>query len=224
MRSAEGSQRSPALLDLALVLALSAQCAPGVSPQTLAAIAHTESRFNALAIGVNRGAAVRQPKTREEAARVARRLIASGANIDLGLAQINSSNLGWLRLTVEDAFDPCRNLTAAGTVLRAGFDPASTGSDRQQALRVALSRYNTGHPDRGFRNGYVARVEASAARLGLAVSAPPLSEAASGSFPAQVALTPVAPPAAWDVFARASASAVVLFAPATQTQTWSVIP
>ena len=124
------------MLDLALVLALSAQCAPGVSPQTLAAIAHTESRFNPLAIGVNRGAAVRQPRTREEAGRVARRLIASGANIDLGLAQINSSNLGWLRLSVEDAFDPCRNLTAAGTVLRAGFDPASTAFDRQQALRV----------------------------------------------------------------------------------------
>lgn len=213
------------MLDLALVLALSAQCAPGVSPQTLAAIAHTESRFNALAIGVNRGAAVRQPKTRGEAVRVARRLIASGANIDLGLAQINSSNLGWLRLTVEDAFDPCRNLTAAGTVLRAGFDPASTGSDRQQALRVALSRYNTGHPDRGFRNGYVARVEASAARLGLAVSAPPpLVEAASGSFRTQASPNSVAPPAAWDVFARASASAVVLFAPASQTQTWSVIP
>tara|TARA_R110001606_G_scaffold71247_9_gene163321 strand:- start:48279 stop:48917 length:639 start_codon:yes stop_codon:yes gene_type:complete len=212
------------LLDLALVLALSAQCAPGVSPQTLAAIAHTESRFNPLAIGVNRGVAVRQPRTREEAARVARRLIVSGANIDLGLAQINSSNLGWLRLTVEDAFDPCRNLTAAGTVLRAGFDPASTAFDRQQALRVALSRYNTGHPDRGFRNGYVARVEASAARLGLAVSAPPLSEAASGSLPDQVAPDPVAPPAAWDVFARATASAIVLFAPASQTQTWSVNP
>jgi len=210
------------LLDLALVLALAAQCAPSVAPQTLAAIAHTESRFNALAIGVNRGAAVRQPRTREEAVRVARRLIASGANIDLGLAQINSSNLGWLRLTVEDAFDPCRNLTAAGTVLRAGFDPASTGYDRQLALRVALSRYNTGHPDRGFRNGYVARVEASAARLGLAVFAPPLTEAVSGSFPAQVAPPPVAPPAAWDVFARASA--VVIFAPASQTQTWSVIP
>ena len=106
MGSAAGSQRSSALLDLALVLALSAQCAPGVSPQTLAAIAHTESRFNALAIGANRGGAVRQPRTREEAVRVARRLIASGANIDLGLAQINSSNLGWLRLTVEGRLRP----------------------------------------------------------------------------------------------------------------------
>ncbi len=212
------------MLDLALVLTLSAQCAPGVSPQTLAAVAYAESRFNTLAIGVNRGTAVRQPKTREEAAWVARRLIASGANIDLGLAQINSGNLRWLRLTVEDAFDPCRNLTAAGRVLRAGFDPASTG-DRQQALRVALSRYNTGHPDRGFRNGYVARVEASAAQLGLAVSAPaPLIESVAGPIKDPVAPNPVAPPADWDVFARASASTVVLFAPARKTQTRSVIP
>ena len=140
------------MLDLALVLALSAQCAPGVSPQTLAAIAHTESRFNPLAIGVNRGAAVRQPRTREEAGRVARRLIASGANIDLGLAQINSSNLGWLRLSVEDAFDPCRNLTAAGTVLRAGFDPASTAFDRQQALDIGRGEGGL-HRHQGCRQG-----------------------------------------------------------------------
>ena len=41
------------MLDLASVLALSQSCAPSVAPQTLAAIAHVESRFDPLAIGVN---------------------------------------------------------------------------------------------------------------------------------------------------------------------------
>ena len=209
------------MLDLALVLALSAQCAPGVAPQTLTAIAHAESRFDPLAIGGNRAAAVRQPRSRGEAIATAKRLISSGANIDLGLAQINSANLDWLRLSIADAFDPCRNLAAAATVLRAGYDATPSHGDRQQALRVALSRYNTGHPERGFRNGYVARVEASAMRLGLAEPGP-LTPAGPQGPASDPALEPVSPPAAWDIFARANAA--ILFVPASQTQTWSVIP
>ncbi|WP_312573103.1 lytic transglycosylase domain-containing protein, partial [Brevundimonas sp.] len=169
------------MLDLAFVLTLAAQCAPDVSPRTLAAIAHTESRFDPLAIGVNNGPAVSRQGSITQATATARRLIAEGRNIDLGLAQINSANLGWLNLSVEAAFNPCRNLEAAATVLLGGYAPRSTEpAARQQALRVALSRYNTGHPQRGFLNGYVGRVEASAVRLGLAapLALPPMPEAA----------------------------------------------
>lgn len=193
------------MLDLALVLALSQACAPATAPQTLAAIAHVESRFDPLAIGVNRGPRPpRRARDAREAAAISRALIARGANLDLGLAQINSANLGWLGLSVEDAFDPCRNLRAAATVLHAGYRPlAETAAARQAALRLALSRYNTGDARRGFRNGYVAKVERAAADLNLAtaVAPTPLSLAAGG---------PVAPPPEWDVFAR-GASAVVIF-------------
>ena len=216
------------MLDLALVLALSTQCAPSVSPQTLAAVAHAESRVDPFAIGVNGGSAVRQPRTRTEATRTARRLIASGANIDLGIAQINSDNLDWLGLSVEDAFDPCRNLAAAATVLRAGFRPTSDRpADQQRALRVALSRYNTGHPDRGFRNGYVARVEASSVRLGLTSTASVASPAVDGlgdPILLNPEPAPAAIPAAWDVFARGPESSVLLFPPDPQVQTRSVVP
>ncbi|MBX3484467.1 MAG: lytic transglycosylase domain-containing protein [Phenylobacterium sp.] len=195
------------MLDLNLILALSQACAPQVAPETLAAIAYAESRFNPIAIGVNRGPRPARPaRDAADAARIARGLLARGANLDLGVAQINSDNLDWLGLSVEAAFDPCRNLAAAGVVLRAGYRPAK-GVDRQTTLRVALSRYNTGHPERGFRNGYVARVEAAAATLGLQVLRPvePLADAP----PPQP--SPPSPPPDWDVFSRARTSLVLTF-------------
>lgn len=36
---------------------------------------------------------------------------------DVGLAQINTSNFGWLNLTMATALDPCRNLAAGARVL-----------------------------------------------------------------------------------------------------------
>lgn len=191
------------MLELAAVLALSTRCAPSVAPETLTAIAWVESRFDPLAIGIN-GTASRPPRARDRAGaiRQARRLLASGANLDLGLAQINSDNLDWLGLTVEDAFDPCRSLAAASTVLRAGYRPSDDSArSRQAALRIALSRYNTGDAERGFRNGYVARVERAAARLNLTRSAP-----WTGGPNLQHSTTTLqghSPPPAWDVFARA---------------------
>lgn len=47
-------------------------------------------------------------------------MISAGRRVDLGLAQINSKNLGWLGLSVEAAFDSCQNLAAAARVLQAG--------------------------------------------------------------------------------------------------------
>ena len=199
------------MLELAAVLALAQACAPSVAPETLAAIAHVESRFDPLAIGVNHGGQ-RPGRARDaaEAVRVARELMARGANIDLGLAQINSSNLSWLGLSVEDAFDPCRNLDAASTVLKAGYRVSGdTAADRQSALRIALSRYNTGDAGRGFRNGYVARVEAAAVTLRLA--APPRPQPTLFAVAAQAAPVslPIAPSPAWDIFGRPAADLVV---------------
>ncbi|WP_312405884.1 lytic transglycosylase domain-containing protein [Brevundimonas sp.] len=203
------------MLELAAILALSARCAPEVSPMTMAAIAHAESRFDPLAIGVNNGSAPARPRTAAEASRIARRLIAAGANIDLGLAQINAANLSRLGLSIEDAFDPCRSLEAGAAVLMAGYRPASDHPDaRQQALRVALSLYNTGHPRRGFRNGYVARVEASAARL----MGAPLQPAAPAPSPLPVVrLSAPLPTPTWDVFGRAEASPRLLFSASSES-------
>jgi len=56
---------------------------------------------------------------------------------DYGLAQINERNFGWLGLTYKTALEPCASLHAAAQYL------------------VAMSVYNTGDRERGFRNGYV---------------------------------------------------------------------
>lgn len=199
------------MLELAAVLSLAAACAPTVAPQTLAAIAHVESRFDPLAIGVNRGGPPpRRARDAAEAAVIATRLIDRGANIDLGLAQINSANLEWLGLSVAEAFDPCRNLAAAGAVLQAGYRPAGDAPRaRQEALRITLSRYNTGDARSGFRNGYVGKVERAAQRLALTLP-PPIAPAASTEATVAPVLLPAAP---WDIFARAQPN-VLVFSPA----------
>lgn len=150
-------------LDAATVLALAAVCAPDVAPSTLLAIARVESALDPLAIGVN-GPGRRPERARSlaEAVRSAETLLARGASLDLGLTQINSRNLARLGLSLSDAFEPCASLRAAGDVLAADYRRASPPRDQQARLRVALSLYNTGHPERGFRNGYVSKVAAAA--------------------------------------------------------------
>jgi type IV secretion system protein VirB1 len=183
------------------VTTLAAGCAPMTAPSTLAAVAKVESGFDPLAIGVN-GAHRRQlhPSSRAEAVITATRLIASGQNIDLGLAQINSANLMRLGLTVERAFDACANLEASGRVLQTAYSLSLTEAGHPNlAVLKALSIYNTGRPDRGFRNGYVAKVMAAAATIPAVPVLPP---------------SPKPAPPAWDVFAQVESRASFVLTPA----------
>lgn len=140
--------------------ALSQQCAPGVSHQTMAAIVKTESGFRPLAIGINGGAKlIRQPDSKAEAVVTANWLISNGYNIDMGLGQVNSANLLRFGLSVDGAFDPCTNLSTAAAILTASYKLArSKGHAEQPAVYAALSAYNTGSLSRGFSNGYVQKV------------------------------------------------------------------
>jgi type IV secretion system protein VirB1 len=170
------------ILELATFLELAAACAPGVAPETLAAIARVESGLDPLIIGINeRGAAPVRSATPAEAAARATALIAAGKSVDLGLMQINSRNLGWLELTVEHAFDPCRSIAAGARVL------------------TAFSAYNTGSPSRGLANGYVARVVSARAAM---AAAPARPSPAPLPGPAPAACAP-----SWDVWARCPAAA-----------------
>jgi type IV secretion system protein VirB1 len=170
-----------AALTLAAFVQLAGQCAPNVASETLAAVARTESAFRPLAIGINGpGGGSVQPSTVAEAVERASTLIAAGRSVDLGLMQINNRNLAWLGLTIADAFDPCRSIAAGAKVL------------------TAFSGYNTGHPQRGFSNGYVARVVASHQRN----SGDPAAAVAPAAAPVAAApTTSPAPADHWDVWA-----------------------
>ncbi|WP_062236782.1 lytic transglycosylase domain-containing protein [Aureimonas sp. N4] len=148
------------VLELAAIIELASKCSPTVAPETMAAIIRVESGFNPYAIGINAGTPLdRQPSSADEAVAQAVVLLKAGANIDLGLGQINSSNLEWLGLTVADAFDACRNVAAAARVIESGFRSARPkAAGDKDALHMALSAYNTGSHERGFRNGYVRKV------------------------------------------------------------------
>ena len=169
-------------MDPTAVMALALQCAPTVHPATLAAIVAHESQGSVYAIGVNNGPQLRrQPADAYEASRVAASLVRRGFSIDMGLGQINSNNMTRLGLDFRSVFNPCTNLGASARVLTINYRNAlATTPDRQRALRVAFSLYNTGHSSRGFRNGYVRKIENSARRIAAAVvSARPLSQAAA---------------------------------------------
>jgi type IV secretion system protein VirB1 len=148
--------------DAAAIMMLASQCAPSVAPQTVAAIVRTESRGHQFALNVNGGKQPAAQSNAADAAATARRYINAGYSVDLGLGQINSRNLRGLGLTLETIFEPCTNVAALGTILSANYKSVRPGRHPQEALRMALSMYNTGSSSRGFANGYVGKVVASA--------------------------------------------------------------
>lgn len=209
----------------AAILGIAAQCAPGVAPSTIAAVVHTESKGYQFALNVN--GVARQPVRPASAAaagQIARAYIARGYSVDLGLGQINSQNMAALSLSWENVFDPCINIGAAGKVLAGNYRRVSSGRLPQEALRIALSMYNTGSQTRGFRNGYVGRVLNNA---GIFNGAAAMNYSPEPQLPAkpETAVLPRtmladlaaenigntgqvaaadAPPPTWDIFARAA--------------------
>lgn len=136
-----------------------AACAPTVAAPTVQQIIDVESNGNPLAISVNGANLSFQPQDAGDAATIARSYIQAGYTVDMGLMQVNSTNLSRLGYSVEDMFDACKNLRAGSTVLTNFYKLAVTQypGNPQAALQAALSAYNTGSFTAGFANGYVAR-------------------------------------------------------------------
>lgn len=209
-------------MPLTLALGLAKACAPAVAPETLLSVARAESHLDPLVIGVNgRPRQVLHPSSPAAAGRLARSLLAQGRNLDLGMTQINVRNLRRLGLSVEEAFDPCRNLAGGAAVLVDNYLAARRSTEPQAALRAALSTYNTGDPSRGLRNGYVAAVQRAATQLvpalaafGPTTSAPDSVRIAPVAIAAEAASAPEASsPPPLDVFARGAPASLVWFTP-----------
>jgi type IV secretion system protein VirB1 len=128
------------------------QCAPMVHVQTMTSLVKVESSFNPYNIGVVDGRLARAPRTREEAIATAYNLEKLGYNWSAGYAQVNKKNFKRLGLTIETAFDGCKNLAAGGTILAECFAGAlKKFPDQQSALRGAFSCYYSGNYQTGFR-------------------------------------------------------------------------
>ena len=77
----------------------------------------------------------------------------------MGLAQINQTHFAEYGLTLDTAFEPCRNLKAASGILEACYVRASKrGGTEQTALRDAFSCYYSGNFTTGYKTGYVINV------------------------------------------------------------------
>jgi len=153
------------VIDIQSFTNLAHRCGPTVATLTLAAVAETESRFESMAAFDNTNRRSWIFRTQSEAVSTVEHLIATGHSVDLGLMQINSANLYRLGMTLREAFDPCKSISAAAALLSNNYLRAQGSSTQQSALRDALSAYNTGSRRRGYRNGYVRKIETAAAKL-----------------------------------------------------------
>ena len=159
------------MMDLPLFIEHAQACAPAIEAVTLAKIAKQESALRPWALSVNypNGTArklgepggyarlQKQPSSKDQALRWAKRLIEQGHTVSFGLMQISSQNLARLGYTLEQAYEPCTNIKIAGMLLQQKLASAKTLAPGNP-LPVALSLYNSGDLRMGFSNGYVSGV------------------------------------------------------------------
>lgn len=134
------------------------QCASSSDPSVLRSVAHVESHFDPLALHNDTKHISVAALSLAASAEKAKQWISQGYSVDIGLMQINSGNLSAMGMTVEDALDPCRSLAAGSRILQSAFAVGSSESERQAAILISLSRYNTGRALAGIANGYANQV------------------------------------------------------------------
>ena len=152
---------------------IASACAPDIPIVTLRAIVRAESAFHPYALsldypqrtakeqGFSGGQILlaRQPRTLREARSWAKWLNHQGKSVSIGLMQVSTKHLVDLGLTADQLFDPCTNVRAGAEIFQAKYQKAAAHSGPgQEALREALSEYNSGSSIVGFDNGYVATV------------------------------------------------------------------
>jgi type IV secretion system protein VirB1 len=137
---------------LATLAAYLQTCAASVAPDTMRAIISVESRGYIYAINDNTARAAycvpgsaAYPCSRREAAAIAGRTIALGHSVDVGIAQVNSSNFRAYHVAATDMLEPCENLKAGSAILAAAYRTARARfPDQREALWHAIMAYNTG--------------------------------------------------------------------------------
>lgn len=130
-------------------------------------IMQVESNRNPFAINVNKeGKSLISfsPKTKIEASKVAKDYITQGYSVDIGLMQFNSKNLNlktFNNLSIDDLLDPCTNIKAGSDIFYLAYENTNSKLSKEERTKRALSVYNTGDEENGFKNGYVAKYDNS---------------------------------------------------------------
>lgn len=154
--------------------ALIMACTPAnVSSDTMSHIVNVESFKRPNAIGYkivkNDGSVFRltaQPKNREEAVAWASWFMENGYHFDAGAAQVNSRNFKKYNLDINTIFSACENIRVGGEILAECYSRALPKYvDPQVSLRAAISCYQSGNFNTGFKTGYVQKVIDSKMRM-----------------------------------------------------------
>ncbi len=164
------------------------QCAVDVAPSTMTAIVRAESGLWPWSIDDDTTGKSYHLPTENAAIAMAKTLRAQGHNFDLGLAQVNISNVpaGW---TFRQAFSPCANVRVGSHILWSDYQSAvASWGPGLTALKHSLEAYNSGQNYGDLR--YVAAVEHAA---GYAVPAiGPIALKARPAMPGEAAPPTVA--------------------------------
>ncbi|PHJ03285.1 lytic transglycosylase domain-containing protein [Campylobacter fetus] len=134
---------------------------PNVSSPIIKQIIQIESNFNEFAINVNKIGSF-TPKTKDEAINLAKKYISNGYSVDIGLMQFNSKNLNsklFLHYSIDDLLDVCKNIKAGSDLFYLAYESTDPNLDKNERINKALSVYNTGNQQLGFKNGYVAKFD-----------------------------------------------------------------
>ncbi len=137
------------------------QCVPAeVSVQTVQQLIAVESHGDPLALNINiPGKSPRKVHAANIAAAVGiiQDSLFHGWTVDIGLTQMNTRTIAKKGYSFVDMLDPCKNIRAGALVLKDNYQAAAISrGPGQDALKAALSAYNTGSFTGGILNGYVA--------------------------------------------------------------------
>jgi type IV secretion system protein VirB1 len=162
------------------IIRLQSTCLPTAPLSTLRAVIQVESSGNPNAMqidfpktlikrwGLTEGALrlKRQPINQREALNWLAYFQSYDIFVDLGLMQVSTAEAKRRGISPASLLEPCTNLQVGWQVLEDAYQiEKKTYGPGQEALQHAISRYNTGDPQRGIANGYLARVLAAVRRL-----------------------------------------------------------
>ncbi|ACD21629.1 transglycosylase SLT domain-containing protein [Paraburkholderia phytofirmans] len=133
---------------------------PGVDRRLSASLVRQESNFNPYAIGLDgKEVLYLQPRSYQEAVQTAVNLMREGKGFSVGLSQIHISNVRRYGMTWQQAFDPCSNLMAGGSILKGFYSQAvNKGYRGQDAVFAALRGFNSGDVGNSISNGYASSI------------------------------------------------------------------